>query len=93
MIIVSAGAVTGSVSLIWLVNHVNRKFLQLAGFLALALWFLILGCVLITVGNTSAGNYSPRSAVIVLYALSQAIFNLGNSGVDRSLIIMALTSF
>lgn len=92
MIIVSVGGVSGSVLLIWLVNHLNRKRLQLAGFLALTFWFLILGVVLVTVGNTGAGNYSPKYAVIILYALSQLIFNLGNSGVNRSLSMMALTS-
>lgn len=92
MIIVSVGGVSGSLLLIWLVNHLNRKRLQLVGFLTLALWFLILGLVLVTVGNTGAGTYSPKYAVIVLYALSQVIFNLGNSGVNRSLSMMALTS-
>lgn len=92
MIIVSVGGVSGSVLLIWLVNHLNRKRLQQAGFLALTFWSLILGVVLVTVGNTGAGNYSPKYAVIILYALSQLIFNLGNSRVNRSLSMMALTS-
>ena len=90
MIIVSIGGVCGSVLLIWLVNHLNRKRLQLAGFLVLAFWFLILGVVLVTVGNSGAGTFSPKYAVIILYALSQLIFNLGNSGVNRSLSMMAL---
>ena len=92
MIIVSVGGVSGSVLLIWLVNHLNRKLLQLAGFLALAFWFLILGIVLVTVGNSGTGIISPKNAVIILYALSQVIFNLGNFGVNRSLSMMALTS-
>ena len=91
MIIVSVGAVIGSALLIWLVNHLNRKRLQLAGFLALALLFFILGSVLVTVGNYGVGNYGPKYAVIVFYALSQAIFNLGNRLVDHSLFIMTLT--
>ena len=37
MVIVSVGAIIGSALLIWLVNHLNRKLLQVAGFLALAL--------------------------------------------------------
>ena len=92
MIMVSIGGVSGSILLIWLVNHLNRKLLLLAGFFALALWFLILGVVLVTVGNTGTGSYSPKYAVIILYALAQFIFNLGNSGVNRSLSMMALTS-
>ena len=91
MIIVSVGAVIGSVLLVWLVNHLNRKHLQLAGFLALALLFFILGSVLVTVGNFGAGNYGPKYAVIVFFALSQAIFNLGNHLVDCSLSILTLT--
>ena len=91
MIIVSVGAVIGSALLIWLANHLNRKLLQLAGFLALALLFFILGSVLVTVGNLGVGNYGPKYAVIVFYALAQAIFNLGNRLVDYSLFIMMLT--
>ena len=91
MIIVSVGAVIGSALLIWLVDHLNRKRLQLAGFLALALLFFILGSVLVTVGNFGVGNYGPKYAVIVFYALSQAIFNIGNRLVDHSLFTMTLT--
>ncbi len=83
MIIVSIGAVIGSILLIWLVNHLNRKRLQLGGFLALALSFFILGSVFVTVGNTGVGDYGPKYAVIVFFALSQCIFNFGNQSPHR----------
>ena len=91
MILVSVGAIIGSILLIWLVNHMNRKRLQLIGFVALAVLFLILGSVLVSVGNYGVGNYGPKYAVIVFFALSQVVFNLGDPLVDPSLSISALT--
>ena len=77
MTIVSSGAVSGSIILIWLVNHVSRRKLQIGGFLILAGFFFTLGAILHTVwdGNTHA----THNSVIIFYVLSQAVFNLGEA--------------
>lgn len=73
LVIGSIGAVLGSATLIWLVNHMCRKRLMIIGFSLLAVWFFIIG------GIFSSSMYTSGShvTVAVLYGVCQFFFNLG----------------
>lgn len=74
-LIVSIGAITGSVSLIWAVNHVSRKNLQFGGFVGLAVLFYIVGGILL---HEVMYQYdSAWYVVVIVYAFCQALFNFG----------------
>ena len=79
MMIVSTGAVSGSLILIWLVNHVSRKRLQVFGFSLLGVFFLIIGGLL----STSTLEKSSDIAIVAMYAVCQFLFNLGMTLVLR----------
>jgi MFS transporter, PHS family, inorganic phosphate transporter len=76
LIIVSIGAISGSLILIWLVNHISRKRLMVLGFLVLAVLLFVIG------GIFSSSMYSEGSQILVaaLYGLCQFLFNLGPNG-------------
>jgi PHS family inorganic phosphate transporter-like MFS transporter len=73
LIIVSIGAVTGSLLLIWVVNHISRRRLIFLGFFILASLLFIVGAIF------SSNIYSRGSqiTVAVFYGLCQFFFNLG----------------
>ena len=74
-LIVSIGAITGSVLLILIARFVDRRKLLWTMFLALGVLFFVIGGVL---WHEIMNNYSaPYFVVIVFYALCQFLFNLG----------------
>ena len=73
LVIVSIPAVMGSLSLIWIVNHVSRKRLQIGGFFLLAAFFFVIGAIL----DSLVSSMGPHTAVAVMYGVSQFLFNLG----------------
>lgn len=74
-LIVSVAAILGSVSLIWAIDHISRKVLQLGGFLLLGVLFFVLGGVLFNeiMYNSDGAWY----AVLILFAFCQFLFNFG----------------
>lgn len=73
LIIVSIGAVTGSLILVWLVNHFSRKRQMFLGFIALSILFFVIGGIFSSSTYSSGGHIT----VAVFYGLCQFFFNLG----------------
>ena len=74
IILVSLGAILGSVVLIWLVNHLSRKRLQIVSFLLLAVFFLVIGLILLI---APPDYVAPSIIIVILYVVAQFLFNLG----------------
>ncbi|KAF3913424.1 hypothetical protein ABW20_dc0110298 [Dactylellina cionopaga] len=72
LVIVVAGALVGSIAVIWIIKHVSRKMLQFWG-------FIILTVLLFTVGWTYLHliDTKYKGVVIMLYFFCQLFFNLG----------------
>ncbi|KAJ5811909.1 hypothetical protein N7474_008210 [Penicillium riverlandense] len=70
LVILNIGSFVGGLLLILLVNRLDRVALQKYMFLALAALFIALGTLFITL-------YQGPPAVIALYIIGQALFNLG----------------
>ena len=76
-LMVSIGAITGSVVLILLARFVDRRRLLWTTFLALGILFFVIGGIL---WHEIMDHYSPSYfAVIVFYAICQFLFNLGKN--------------
>ena len=74
-LIVSIGAITGSLALIWLVDHVSRRRLQCGTFIVLGLLFFVVGGILL---HKIMYHYDGAwFVVVIIYAVCQALFNLG----------------
>jgi MFS transporter, PHS family, inorganic phosphate transporter len=71
LVVVSVGAVIGSIALIVAINHFNRKRLQWTMFIVLAFLFIITG------GTYRIGN---NGVTITLYILCQICFYFGPNG-------------
>lgn len=71
LVILNAGSFLGMVIMIIFANRVNRVTLQKVGFLVLAVIFIILGSIFISL-HTSGGP-----AIIILYIIAQTAFNFG----------------
>lgn len=68
----SIGAVLGGAIAIKIMNNFSRKKIQMWGFLALALLFLVLGVLYITMLGSSG-----VAVIIAIYVLCQLTFNIG----------------
>ena len=71
LVVVSIGAIIGSVALVVAIEHFNRKLLQWIMFIVLGLLFLITG------GTYKIGN---NGVTITLYVLCQICFYFGPNG-------------
>jgi PHS family inorganic phosphate transporter-like MFS transporter len=71
LVMVSIGTITGGLLMIKIVKYVSPKVIQLWGFLALFVLFIVTGSAWTKLLETS------RSGLIVLYVLSHIAFNLG----------------
>ncbi|KAL1859218.1 hypothetical protein Plec18167_007848 [Paecilomyces lecythidis] len=70
MVILNTGSVVGGLLLILLAPRIDRQGLQKYGFLALAILFIAMGVMFITVQQEGP-------AAVVLYIIGQLLFNLG----------------
>ncbi len=68
----SIGAVLGGAIAIKIMNNFSRKKIQMWGFLALALLFMVLGVLYITMLGSSG-----VAVIIAIYVLCQLTFNIG----------------
>ena len=71
LVILNVGSFLGMVLMIFFANRVNRVTLQKVGFLVLAVIFIILGSIFITL------HESGGPAIIALYIIAQTAFNFG----------------
>ncbi len=78
LIILNTGSVAGGLLMIYFANRLNRVSLQKYGFLALAVLFISLGTMFITV-------YKEGPVAVALYIIGQLIFNFGMSYTNRAI--------
>jgi MFS transporter, PHS family, inorganic phosphate transporter len=71
LVILNSGSALGMILMITFINRLNRRSLQLYGFLILAAIFIALGVVFIT------SHLSGGPVIIFLYILGQTAFNFG----------------
>ena len=71
LVILNAGSFLGIVLMITFSNRINRVALQKYGFLVVAVIFIILGTIFITL------HKSGGAAIVALYILGQTAFNFG----------------
>ena len=72
LVMVSIGATIGGAAMIKVIKYASPKVLQFWGFLVLFVLFIVTGSAW-----TKLLDSSSRSGLIVLYVLSQIVFNLG----------------
>ena len=77
----SIGAIVGSILAMIVMHRFSRKKLQTWGFLVLAIMFVIVGSLYITLEGTNA-----HVAVIVFYGICQIFYNLGGSTEIQAMI-------
>lgn len=75
LVVVSIGAVSGGLLLIYAIDHFSRKKIQLWGFWALTALFIIIGA---TYRRVVSSQF--HGVTITLYVICQFVFNFGQFG-------------
>ena len=81
LVATSIGAVIGGAVAIKTMHHLSRRKIQMWGFLALAILFVVVGVLYVTILGTKAAP-----VIVAVYVLCQLSFNIGESCSSLSLI-------
>lgn len=74
LVATSVGAVVGGALAIKIMNKFSRKKIQMWCFLALAIFFVILGVLYVTLVDTNGA-----AVIVAIYVICQFLFNVGQS--------------
>ena len=83
LVATSVGAVAGGALAIKIVSKFSRKKIQMWCFLALAIFFVILGILYVTLVDTNGA-----AVIVAIYVICQFLFNVGQSNAPKPLLII-----